>query len=63
MHQPILVPDENCPNVFDVFCTCGAGPANTPWGEAAAAEIYAIHLWRVGAIKDIRPNMIQTTHG
>jgi hypothetical protein len=53
-HQPILI-ECDAPGVLDVWCACGAGPANTPWGEPAAAEIFALHLFMVGAIKSLRP--------
>jgi hypothetical protein len=41
--------ETEAPGAFEITCSCGA-QTWTPWGEAHAAEITALHLWAVGAV-------------
>ena len=42
--------ETECPGAIQIECSCGE-TTWTPWGEAHAAEITALHLWAVGAVE------------
>jgi hypothetical protein len=46
----VHVYETEAPGAFGIECSCGARTW-TPWGEAHAAEITALHLWSVGAVE------------
>lgn len=47
-HNIALIEDTECPNAFEVSCSCGE-QTWTPWGEDMATELAQLHLWSVGA--------------
>ena len=49
----ITVFETEAPGALEISCSCGERTW-TPWGEAHAAEIMALHLWTVGAAEMVR---------
>ena len=53
-HLPILI-EQECPNAYEVCCSCGQLQSIANYGEGQAAEIFALHLLRVGVVSSLAP--------
>jgi hypothetical protein len=49
----ITIIETEAPGALQILCSCGE-TCWTPWGEAHAAEITALHLWAVGAVNLVK---------